>query len=286
MRAEVTANRKKRVIKELTSKTILTCIMGVIGLMTIMPVIFMISSSLKREVDIFQYPIEWIPSIMVNNYAKVWLGDYEFHTFYFNSVKVTVSCIIGLVITSSMAAYGFSKQHFKGRDLLFLIYMATLMIPTQVTMVPRFVLYKYLNIYNTHLALILPGIFTAFGTFLLRQYMISVPIDLNESAKIDGAGDFRILFQIIMPVIKPALITLVLIASVWSWNDYENALLFITTKKLYTVPIGLISFMDETGKLYSLIMAAAVSAVIPPMMLFLAGQRYFIEGLTTGAVKG
>jgi multiple sugar transport system permease protein len=160
------------------------------------------------------------------------------------------------------------------------------MIPSQVTMVPRFLLYKALHIYNTHWALILPGMFTAFGTFLMRQFMVTIPWELNEAATIDGMGNLGILGRIIVPMVKPALVTLALISIVWSWNDYENAMLFLIRQNLYTIPLGLISFMDETGKQYSLIMAAAVSAVVPPMVLFVFGQRYFVEGLTAGAVKG
>lgn len=276
------ADKKKR----LTVKILGTVGMILLGLLMLFPIIYMLSSSFKVEVDIFKSPFTLLPRMLKNNYKEVWLGDYDFVRYYLNSVKVSVLCVAGLVVTSLLAAYGFSKLSFKGRDLLFLIYMSTLMIPAQVTMVPRFLLYKILGIYNTQLALILPGIVTAFGTFLLRQFMISIPYELNESAKMDGAGELRTLFQIITPIVKPGIVTLVLISVVWSWNDYENAMLFLTNRELYTIPLGLISFMDETGKLYSLIMAAAVSAVVPPMLLFFAGQRYFVEGLTAGAVKG
>ncbi len=250
------------------------------------PIAYMISNSFKVELDIFKVPFRLIPEKVVNNYDSVWNGDYNFAWFYLNSLKVTSISVAGLVLTSLLAAYGFSKIRYKGRDVLFLIYMATLMIPSQLTMIPRFMIYKELGIYNTHWALILPGITTAFGTFLIRQFMIAIPYEINEAAKIDGAGELRILFQILTPLLKPAIITLVLISIVWSWNDYENAMLFLTDKNLYTIPLGLISFMDETGKQYSLIMAAAVSAVLPPMILFLFGQRYFVEGLSKGAVKG
>lgn len=257
-----------------------------ISIIVFFPVAYMLSNSFKVELDIFKVPFRLIPEKIVNNYDNVWAGDYNFALFYLNSLKVTAISVAGLVLTSLLAAYGFSKLRYKGRDVLFLIYMATLMIPSQLTMIPRFMIYKELGIYNTHWALILPGLTTAFGTFLIRQFMIAIPYEINEAAKIDGAGELRILFRILVPLLKPAIITLVLISIVWSWNDYENAMLFLTDKNLYTIPLGLISFMDETGKQYSLIMAAAVSAVLPPMILFLFGQKYFVEGLSKGAVKG
>lgn len=267
-------------------KIIVTVLSFLICAIVFFPIVYMISNSFKVELDIFKSPFHIIPEKFVNNYNSVWNGAYDFVRFYLNSLKVTAISVCRLVITSLLAAYGFSKIKYKGRDILFLVYMATLMIPTQLTMIPRFMIYKELGIYNTHWALILPGMTTAFGTFLLRQFMISIPYEMNEAAKIDGAGELRILFQILLPLLKPGIITLVLISIVWSWNDYENAMLFLTDKNLFTIPLGLISFMDETGKQYSLIMAAAVSAALPPMILFLFGQRYFVEGLAKGAVKG
>ncbi len=271
---------------QVIKKICLTILLFIIAIAALIPFIYMISGSLKREIDIFKYPVEWIPSVFKNNYAEVWTGNYNFYLYYFNSIKVTLLSVIGILLTSSLAAYGFTKIQFKGRDLIFLLYLSTLMIPQQVIMVPRFILFKYLNINDTHYALILPGIFTAFGVFLLRQFMVSIPNELCESAKIDGAGHLRIWLQIISPLTASALVTLALISSVWSWNDYENPLIFLKTISLYTIPLGLISFVDETGKLYSLILAASVSATLPLILLFLAGQRFFIEGLTSGAVKG
>lgn len=275
--------KQKKTIKK---QIVVTAISIFICILVFFPVVYMISNSFKMELDIFKAPFKLIPEKFVNNYDSVWNGAYDFAKYYLNSLKVTAISVCGLVLTSLLAAYGFSKIQYKGRDVLFLIYMATLMIPTQLTMIPRFMIYKELGIYNTHWALILPGMTTAFGTFLLRQFMISIPYEINEAAKIDGAGELRILFQILQPLLKPGIITLVLISIVWSWNDYENAMLFLTDKDLFTIPLGLISFMDETGKQYSLIMAAAVSAALPPMLLFLLGQRYFVDGLAKGAVKG
>lgn len=281
-----TLKKERRKLRQTAGKIAMTVLMCFVALCVLIPFIYMISSSLKREIDIFKYPVDWMPSNIVNNYREVWQGNYNFYLYYFNSVKVTVLTVLGVLLTSSLAAYGFSKVRFKGREALFLLYLSTLMIPTQVTLVPRFLLFKFIGLYDTHYSLILPGIFTAFGVFLLRQFMISIPYELNSSAMIDGAGEFRTWLYIIAPLTKSAMVTLALISLVWSWNDYINPLIFLKSNKLLTIPLGLLSFIDETGKQYSLIMAASVSATIPPVLFFIAGQKYFIEGLTSGAVKG
>ena len=160
------------------------------------------------------------------------------------------------------------------------------MIPPQLLMVPKFLMFKEMGIYNTHWALILPAAFSIYGVFMVRQYMIQIPDELSEAARIDGAGDLRICFQIIAPLCKPAMVTLVILFFTWSWNDYDNALIFINDKALYTINLGLVNFMDETGLKYSLIMAASVISILPIFIIFLVAQKYFIGGLTAGSVKG
>lgn len=280
-------NRKINTIdSRLAVKLILTVVMMILAFTMLLPFFYMMSQSLKREIDIFTYPIQWIPSNPVNNYQDVWFGYYNFSLYYFNSIKIAFLSVSGTLVTSSLAAYAFTKLKFKGRDTIFLLYLATMMIPPQVLLVPRFILFKYLGIYNTHAALVLPAVFNAFGIFLLRQFMLSIPTSLNEAAKIDGASEFRIWLEVIVPLTKPIMATLALLALVTSWNDYQNALVFLTTSTKYTVPLGLLNFIDETGKQYSLIMAAAVSSALPPIIAFLFGQKFIIEGITAGAVKG
>ena len=161
-----------------------------------------------------------------------------------------------------------------------------MMIPHQLLMVPKLLMFKEIGIYNTHWALILPAAFSIYGVFMVRQYMLQIPEELSEAARIDGAGDLRICFQIIAPLCKPALVTLVILFFTWSWNDYDNALIFINNKDLYTINLGLVNFMDETGLKYSLIMAASVISILPIFAIFLAAQKYYIGGLTAGGVKG
>ncbi len=187
---------------------------------------------------------------------------------------------------SSLAAYSFAKLNFPGRDQIFLTYLATMMIPPQVLLVPRFLLFLNFGILNTHWALILPGIFVIFGVFLMRQFFTSIPNELSESAIIDGANHLAIWARVIMPLAKPALVSLLIVSFVWRWNEYEEPLIFLNTKELFTIPVGMTLFMDEFETRYSLIMAAAVSAILPVIAVFMAGQRFFVEGVMTSGLKG
>ena len=245
-------------------------------LLCIVPFIWMVSASFKREADIFAVPFRLIPDYLnLQNFKEVWFGKYSYSLMFLNSAKVTLLSVGFAVTTSILAGYGFSKIKFPGRDKIFLLYLATMMIPHQLLMVPKMLMFKEMGIYNTHWALILPAAFSIYGVFMVRQYMLQIPEELSEAARIDGAGDMRICFQIIAPLCKPALVTLVILFFTWSWNDYDNALIFINNKNLYTINLGLVNFMDETGLKYSLIMAASVISILPIFAIFLAAQKYY-----------
>ncbi len=268
-------------------KIILTAIAASIGIVMVLPLVWMLSASLKTEIEVFRYPIQWIPeTIRWRNYQEVWAGLYPFGTFYWNSIQVTTISVTGLVITSSLAAYSFAKLQYPGRDVLFLAYLSTMMIPPQVLLVPRFILFRNFGILNTHWALILPGIFIIFGVFLLRQFFTTIPNELSESAIIDGANHLTIWSRIVMPLAKPGLVSLVIVSFVWRWNDYEEPLIFLFSRDLFTIPVGLTLFVDEFETRYSLIMAATVSAIVPVLAVFLAGQKFFVRGIVTSGLKG
>jgi multiple sugar transport system permease protein len=258
-----------------------------VGMLMLLPFIWMLSASFKRESEIFVYPIQWIPqSWEFRNYLEVWTGRAPFGLFYLNSISVAVWTVIGQVLTSAMAAYAFARINFRGRNAVFLLYLATMIIPPQVTLIPKFILFNWMGLLDTHLSVILPGVFSAFGVFMLRQFFVALPFELSESARIDGAGEFRIWWQIIMPLAKPAVASLIILAFVWTWNDYMTPLVFLRSKELYTIPLGLDYFMDDVGTEYSLIMAAAVSAVVPLVLVYLAGQKFFIESIAASGIKG
>lgn len=268
-------------------KLSVTLVMLVLGVLVLIPFIWMISSSFKIQADLFKYPINWIPqNPILSNYEEVWGGKYKFALFYWNSAKITFFTVVGSIITSSLAGFAFAKLNFKGRDLIFLMYLATMIIPAQVLLVPRFILFDRIGLVNTHWAVILPGIFTVFGTFLMRQFFSTIPNELLEAAKADGAGFFRIYWQICLPLTKPAIVTLLILTFTWHWNEYENPLIFLRSSELFTLPIGLSSFVDEYGANYSLIMAASVSALLPLIIVVAIFQRFFVEGIASSGLKG
>ena len=269
-------------------KVILTILCAVIGVTMLLPLVWMVSTSFKYEADVFTFPIEWIPKRTVgfDNYKEVWGETYQFGRYYWNSIKITVISTALQLLVSAMGAYGFTKINFRGRDKLFLLYLATMMIPHQVTIVPQFLILRRLGLYNTHLGIILMLTFSVYGVFLLRQNIMTLPDSLCESAKIDGAYHFQIFAYIVLPLIKPAIATLTILKFVWTWNDYQTPLIFLSKRSLYTIQLGMRMFATESGSYYALIMAAAVSATLPLIILFLIGQRYVIDGIAAGAVKG
>ncbi|WP_169834508.1 carbohydrate ABC transporter permease [Paenibacillus donghaensis] len=265
----------------------MTLMMSGFALLMIVPFIWMISTSFKSPADVFKYPIQWIPaSLNWEHHIKVWSGSDSFVTYYLNSLKISLISMAGAVFLSAFAAYGFARIQFKGREPLFLVYLSMMMVPPQVLFVPKFLMFEWAGIYNTHWALILPGMFTIFGVFMLRQFFLSVPAEISEAAFIDGAGHFRIFFRLVLPLAKPALATLAIIDFSWHWNDYENALVFLLDKDLYTVPLGLQNFILENNVDYNGMMAAATAGIIPMILVFLIGQRYIIQGVAGSAVKG
>lgn len=268
-------------------KIILTAIIWLVGITMLFPLIWMISSSLKFETDVFSFPIKWIPDRWraIENYKEVWGGNYNFPLYYWNSIKVTIAATFAQVFVSSLGAYGFSKIKWKNRDRLFLIYLATMMIPQQVTIVSQFIILRSINLYNTHMGLVLLWTFSVYGVFLLRQAMMGVPESLSESAKIDGANHWQIYSKIILPLIMPSIATLSILKFVWTWNDYQLPLVFLNDPKLFTLQLGMRQFASEAGTYYALTMAAAVSAILPLIIIFFIGQRYVIDGIASGAVK-
>lgn len=276
-----------RIYKERIAKGANTLIMLFCSLLLLAPMIWMISTSFKKAKDVFAYPIQWIPqNPIMNNHLLVWTRGDGFLMFYLNSLKISVILMVAAPLLAALAAYGFSRIDFKGRDTIFILYLCLMMIPPQVLFVPKFIMFDWMGIYNTHWALILPGMFTVFGVFMIRQFFLGIPHEISEAAFIDGAGHLRIFSQIFLPLAKPALATFAIIDFTWTWNDYENALIFLLDKKLFTVPLGMQNFMQEAGVDYNLMMAAATAAVVPLLLVFFIGQKYIIQGFSGSAVKG
>ncbi|WP_068777363.1 carbohydrate ABC transporter permease [Paenibacillus sp. FJAT-26967] len=269
-------------------KVIMTAILLAIGLAFLLPFLWMVSTSLKPEADVFKYPIEWIPKQWqaVQNYSEVWMGQYPFYLFYWNSIKVTVLTTLCSLLFSCMAAYAFAKIDFKGREAAFLIVLATYMIPSQAILVPQFIIYRELRLFDTHTGLILLNSFSVLGTFLLRQFFLGINNEYIDAAKMDGAGHTRIFFTIGIPLVRPAIATYGILRFIWTWNDYQNPLIFLRSEHLFTLQLGIRKFADAYGEFYSLIMAGSVIAIVPLLLVFLIGQKQVIEGISLGGVKG
>jgi multiple sugar transport system permease protein len=206
--------------------------------------------------------------------------------FLKNTAKLTIIVTLLQLLTSSFAAYAFAKLQFKGRDILFLGYVATIAMPWQVYMVPQFILMRSFGLNNTHLAIIFLQAFSAFGVFLMKQFYMSVPDELCEAARIDGMSEYRIWARIMLPLSKPALSTLTIFTFVNTWNDFLGPLLYLTRMELKTIQIGLRMFISQYSSEYGLIMAASVVALIPVVIVFLALQKFFVQGVATAGLKG
>ena len=291
MEKQVQFNRDK--MKRTAVKIFFTVLIGLVALSMVTPFIWMVSASMKLPLDVMKLPIKWIPEYFYpDNYKKVWnIGgvaarDYHFGLAYFNSIKIAVINLTGSVITSTLAGYAFAKIKFRGSNVLFLPYLATMMIPSQVTLIPKFVLFNKMGLTGTHLTLILPGLITITGTFLMRQYFMQIPDELRESARVDGANEYVIWARIMVPIAKPSMASLAMVVFLWNWNSYLEPLVFLSDWRLYTIPIALTNFIEESVTEYNLVMAAASSALIPAFLVFVLGQKFLVKGLVAGAVKG
>ncbi|WP_327640609.1 carbohydrate ABC transporter permease [Kribbella sp. NBC_00482] len=261
-------------------------VVWLIALGFLMPFVWMLLSSLKRDIDIFGGGSWWPDPLQWANYRKVWTGQHSLLHYFANSILVAVPRVLGELMTASMAGYAFARLRFRGRDGIFLLYLATSIVPVQLLLVPRFMFFSELGLYDTLLALILPGMFTVLGTFLMRQYFSGLPGELAEAARLDGAGEWRVFWSVYLPLARPVLASLGILGFVWSWNDYEGPLIMLSSDSKYTIPLGLTQFVSENGALSAgLAMAASVCATVPIVIIFLAFQRNFLAALSTTGLK-
>jgi multiple sugar transport system permease protein len=257
-----------------------------ITVLMLIPFVWMLSASLKLNREVFNFPIEWIPPHpRWENYIDIWT-KIPLGLFIFNTAKITVIVTILQLLTSSFAAYAFAKLKFPHKNLLFLGYVATIAMPWQVYMVPQFILMRDFGLNNTHLALICLQAFTAFGVFLMRQFYMSIPDELCEAARIDGMNEYQIWWRIMLPLSKPALSTLTIFTFVNTWNDFLGPMIYLTQTELKTIQVGIQMFISQYSAEYGLIMATSVVSLIPVLVVFLALQRFFVEGVATSGLKG
>ncbi len=250
----------------------------------IMPLVVIASTAFKSDGQIYDFPMRVIPKTpTLENFSK--LMD-RFPIYIWNSVKLTTIIVVVQLITATTGAYAFSKLHWRGRDSLFMLYVVSIMIPIQAIIIPQFIIVRNLGLYDTHLALIFTGAFTAFGTFLVKQFFMTIPDSYVEAAHIDGADEFKIFFRIMLPLSKPVIATQVIFSFRFFWNDFFGPLVYLTNQNLKTLPLGMADFATETYTYVGPQMAASFISIIPVLMIFLAGQKYFVEGVAASGVKG
>jgi len=273
-------------LRDFINNSILYIILFVIGITMIFPFLWMLSTSLKEPSQIFAASSSIIPSpIVFRNYLDTWKAI-PFGRFYINSIVVALAVTFGQLLTSSMAAYAFARLKFPGRDKIFFAYLATMMVPGMVTMIPVFVLLKELNWLDSYKALIMPAIFTAYGTFMLRQFFMTLPSELEDAAKIDGCSLWRIYWQIILPLSKPALATLGTFTFLGSWQNFIWPLIVTSSEEMKTLPIGLSYFQDMYSTNWTMLMAASVIVLLPALLVFIFNQRFITKGIAMSGLKG
>lgn len=282
-------------------RTLLWVVLAGLGVTMVYPLLWMIGTSVKTtdptllleegaRSNIFSAGGD----ILANLFPSVWhwenyrdvFREVPYARYFLNSMGVALAVTLGQLLTCSMAAYAFSRFEFRGRDQWFLCYLATLMVPTTVTLIPTFILLSRMGLIDTYFALVVPGMFSAYGTFMLRQFFMGIPRDLEEAAAIDGCGPFTIYWRVILPLSGPALATLGIFSFLGNWQNLLGPLVKINRDELKTLPLGLLNFVDLNSANWPLLMAASLISILPMVAIFLVGQRFFVSGVRLGGVKG
>lgn len=278
--------RKRKPLKmgDVFSYVILT----IAAILVLMPLLWMFSTSLRPTTESYQLPPQWLPTqFRFENYLAPFESNVPFGIFFFNSMKITLAVTFGQLITCSLSGYAFARLRFPGRGLLFILLLASLMVPFQVTIIPIFLLMRSLGLIDNHLAIILPGLVNAFGVFLMRQFFKQMPQELFDAARVDGAGHIRSFFQIALPLSGPALATLAIITFNATWNSYFLPLIFLNSWNNMTLPQGIALLTGYMGAGNpSVVMAAVTMAILPVLIVFILAQRWIIEALTRSGLKG
>lgn len=273
----------KKVVFTIVTQTFLI----ILAFLSLFPFIWMLGSSLKNNVDMFSFPPKIFPDIpQWSNYIEA-VTSVNFGQGYLNSIKLALINTVGQVLTSAMAGYALGKLKFRGSDLVFSGFIGVMMVPYTVIVIPLFAMFNKLGLIDTHLVIILMTVaYMPMGVFLCRQSIMSLPNDLFDAARIDGASYGRIFTTVVLPLIKPTIASLAIFAFMWNWNSYFTPLIFLTSQENYTVPLLLQMFKGKHSTNWSLIMAASTISVMPVLFVYLFGQKYIIEGITITGMKG
>lgn len=267
-------------------KTVWYIVLLAIASVMVVPFVWMLATSLQSLDRVFRNDLSWLPiPPQWSNYQKAWTAM-PFDRFFLNSIFVAVAHVAGQVTTSALAAYAFARLKFPFREQIFTLYLGTLMIPAQVTIIPNFILMRDFGWVDSYWALIVPGLFSTFGTFLLRQFFLTIPTDLEDAAKIDGANHFDIFVRVALPLSGPALATLAIFVFLGSWNSFLWPLIVTNSIEMRTIPVGLRVFQGQFTTNYPLMMAAASLALVPILIIYMLGQKYFVRGITLTGMGG
>lgn len=251
------------------------------------PVLFTVSTSLRTPIESFRLPPEWIPTNPNWSNFETVFETVPLRSYFVNSTVVTISIVVGQVITAALAGYAFACLEFRGRNVIFWLILATLMIPLQATIIPVFVLISEFGLADTLASLILPALSSAFGTFLMRQYFMQIPRDFESAALVDGASQWEIFYSIYLPMAKGGLAVLAILTFNGYWNEFLRPLIFLSSVDKFTLPLGLVNLQGYMGTgSVSVVMAGVVLSLLPVLLIYIVGQRYLVEGLMVGGLKG
>jgi multiple sugar transport system permease protein len=267
------------------SRTLIYMTLIVGALVMLLPLAWMLLTSLKSFDEVLASPPTWIPKkFRWENYREA-LTSFAFLGYFINSCMLATGNIVGTLVSCTLAAYAFARLRTRGSNIVFAMLLSTAMLPSQVTVIPLFSWFSHLGLVNTYGGIIVPALASIFGIFVVRQYALTIPDDMLEAARIDGASEFRIFRSIVVPVLRPIVITLAVFTSLAAWNDFMWPLIVLNDMDLYTLPVALASLSREHVQDNELMMAGAVLTTFPVLLVFLALQRYYIRGLTLGSVK-
>ncbi len=271
----------------LASRAGVLVVLVVVGGVFAMPLVWMISTSLKSDPELYANPPIWIPRRLVwENYSSAF-SYIPYFSYMRNTLIITGLSVIGWLFSCSFVAYGFARLSWRGRNALFIVLLATMILPYQVTMVPTFIIFSKLGWLNTYFPLILPTYFgDAFFIFLLRQFFLTIPLELSDAARIDGCGEIGIYWRIVLPLAKPALATVVIFGFLNSWNNFLGPLIYLNSSTLYTLALGLAQYQQEHTTAWQMLMAASVTMTLPVIAIFFLAQKHFVRGIVLSGIKG
>jgi multiple sugar transport system permease protein len=286
LQARLAVGQRRRVVR--LERMLVRLVLVVGALVMILPFLWLVSTSFKEQRQIFLYPPQWIPNpVRWQNYPEA-LTQLPFGRYTLNTLLITALTMVGVLLTSSLAAYGFARLRFPGRDLIFMVLLSALMLPYAVIMIPQYIMFKYLGWIDTYLPLVVPPWFGGgiFNIFLLRQFFRTIPADLIEASRIDGASELRIYGQIMLPLAGPALAVVAIFTFINSWNDFLAPLIYLSSQDNYTIALGLATFKGMYATQWHYLMAASTVMVMPIIVLFFLTQRYFVQGIVMTGTKG